>query len=166
MTKSIAFRTLLSAALLCVLAACASSPVAVDGDDVAPYGPAHVLDGQSGIGDRVIWGGRIVALRNLADYTEIHIVSYPLDRGDRPRVDRDPGVRFVLRQPGFLEPVQYARGRYVTVLGTVAGIEAVPVDEFALDQPVIDGERIHLWPADVSSWQSRTRFSVGVGISL
>lgn len=166
MTDSGFLPALIGAVLLCLLAACASSPVAVDGDEVADYGPAHVLDGQSDIGDRVIWGGRILAVRNLADFTEIHMVSYPLDRGDRPRVDREPGVRFVLRQPGFLEPVQYARGRYVTVLGTVAGIEPVAVDEFMLDQPVIDGERIHLWPADISSWQSRTRFSVGVGISL
>lgn len=157
--------TLLGCVLLLVVG-CASSPVALEGEQIEAFGPAHVLDGQSGPGDRVVWGGRIVGLRNLPDETEIHLVSYPLDRGDRPRVDREPGVRFVLRQSGFLEPVQYAPGRYLTVLGTVAGLEPVAVDEHLLDQPVIVAERIHLWPADIRSWQARTRFSIGVGISL
>lgn len=152
--------------LLLLISACATSPVTTDADDVQPFGPAHVLDGQSVPGDRVVWGGRIVGIRNLATHTEISVVSYPLDRGDRPRLGREPGVRFVLRQPGFLEPVQYAPGRYLTVLGTVAGTEQREVDQFLAEQPVIEAERLHLWPADVGQWQRQTRFSIGLGISL
>ena len=152
--------------MLLLLSACASSPVAIEGEAVEPHGPAHVLDGQSGPGDRVVWGGRIVSIRNLADHTEIGVVSYPLDRGDRPRLHQDPGVRFLLHHAGFLEPVQYAPGRYLTVLGVVSGIERREVDQFLTEQPVIEAERLHLWPADVSQWQPQTRFSIGLGISL
>ncbi len=149
-----------------LLAACASSPLQTDAEDVAPFGPAHVLSGEATAGDRVIWGGRIAAIRNLADYTEITVVSYPLDRGDRPRIHQEPGVRFVLRQAGFLEPVQFMPGRYLSVLGQVAGLESSPVGDHWMEMPVLEAEQIHLWPADVSRWQSQTRFSVGVGISL
>lgn len=152
--------------LLLLLSGCMSSPIAPVDGQISPYGPAHVLDGTADVGERVIWGGQITAIRNLPDVTELSVVSYPLDRGDRPRLNADPGVRFVLRQRGFLEPVQYAPGRYVSVLGTVAGIESIAVDTYLLDQPVLEPEQIHLWPADTRQWQSQTRFSIGLGISL
>jgi len=158
------FLTLLTALVL--LAACASSPVTTETDQVVPLGPAHVLEGHSRSGERVVWGGRIVEIRNRAEWTEISVVSYPLDRADRPRPQREPGVRFLVRHPGFLEPIQYAPGRFLTVLGTVAGIEHAQVDEHRLRHPVLQAERIHLWPADVSNWQSRTQFSIGLGVRL
>ncbi|MGY6554508.1 MAG: Slp family lipoprotein [Wenzhouxiangella sp.] len=152
--------------LVLLLSACASSPLATDDQSIAPFGPAHVLSGESMTGDRVIWGGRIAAVRNLAEFTELTVVSYPLDRADRPRVQSDPGVRFLLRQPGFLEPVQYTPGRFLSVLGTVAGVEQTPVGEYWLELPVLEAEQLHLWPADLNQWQSQTRFNIGVGIRL
>lgn len=149
-----------------MLAGCASSPLATEDSRVAPFGPAHVLSGEAAIGERVIWGGQIAELRNLAEHTEIMVVSYPLDRADRPRLRAEPGVRFLLRHTGFLEPVQYAPGRYLSVLGQVGGLESAPVGEYQLELPVLEAEQIHLWPADTSQWQSQTRFSVGIGIGL
>lgn len=152
--------------LALLLAACASSPLETGDDGVAPFGPAHVLSGEAAIGERVVWGGRIAAVRNLADHTELTVVSYPLDRADRPRLQSEPGVRFLLRQSGFLEPVQFMPGRYLSVLGQVGGLESMPVGEHWLDLPVLEAEQIHLWPTDVQQWQSRTRFNIGVSIGL
>ncbi|MEE4637785.1 MAG: Slp family lipoprotein [Wenzhouxiangella sp.] len=160
------FRRVMTVSFAALLTACASSPVAVESDPVKPLGPAHVLEGQGQTGDRVIWGGRIVAVRNLANHTEISMVSYPLDRADRPRLREEPGVRFLLRHPGFLEPIQYAPGRYLTALGSIAGIENSEVDEYRLAHPVLQAERLHLWPADASRWSSQTQFSLGIGITL
>lgn len=160
------FKVFCAALCLSTLAACASSPVAPETEPVLPLGPAHVLEEKSQPGDRVIWGGRIVAVRNLTDHTELAVVSYPLDRADRPRLAEEPGVRFLVRRSGFLEPVQYAPGRFVTVLGTVAGIEHAEVDEYRLAHPVLTAERLHLWPTDALRWPSRTQFSIGLGISL
>jgi outer membrane lipoprotein len=160
------YRALMAVLCAALLAACASSPVAMESDRVEPLGPAHVLEGQGRAGDRVIWGGRIIAVRNLADHTEISMVSYPLDRADRPRLREEPGVRFLLRHPGFLEPVQYAPGRFLTALGSVAGIEDAQVDEYHLAHPVLQAERVHLWPADTSRWSSQTQFNLGIGITL
>lgn len=149
-----------------LLTGCASSPLETGEDSVTPFGPAHVLSGEASIGERVIWGGRIAAVRNLTDYTEVTVVSYPLDRADRPRLGAEPGVRFLLHQPGFLEPVQYRPGRYLSVLGRIQGLDRTPVGDYSLELPVLEAEQIHLWPADINQWQSRTRFSVGVGIRL
>jgi len=164
-------RARLQSRLLCLgalvlITGCATSPVAPPDIQVEDIGPAHVLAGQAEEGTRVVWGGQIVAIRNLAEHTEISVVSYPLDGGDRPLTDLEPGVRFLIRQPGFLEPVKYAPGRFLTVLGMTHGIKESPVDEFVLTQPLLMAEAIHLWPADMRRWSERTRFSIGVGIRL
>jgi len=151
---------------LSLLAGCASSPVAPPDLQIQDIGPAHVLAGQGAKGSLVVWGGQIVAVRNLAEHTEISLVSLPLDSGDRPVTDAEPGPRLIIQQPGFLEPVNYAPGRFVTVLGTVQGIEESQVGEFWLAQPRLLAESIHLWPTDMRRWTERTRFSIGIGISL
>ncbi len=160
-----AFLALFLAALF-VLTGCATSPVASPDIQVADIGPAHVLAGQGEKGARVVWGGQIVDVRNLAEHTEISMVSYPLDNADRPLTYAEPGVRFLIRQTGFMEPVKFAPGRFLTVLGTVQGIEESRVDAFLLSQPALMAESIHLWPVDMRRWSERTRFSIGVGITL
>ena len=174
MTERLAVRLLMLTPALIMLCACAKSPVLTEddrqgnqqGNQVMALEPAQVLDGQGQPGDRVVWGGRIVEVHNFADLTEIHVVSFPLDRADRPRLQQEPGARFLLRHPGFLEPVQYAPGRFLTVLGRLEGVERAIVGEHALPHPVVQAERLHLWPADAARWQPRTRFSIGLGVSL
>jgi outer membrane lipoprotein len=159
-------RRFLPALLAILLAACAQSPVAPEGVGVAAVGPAHVLAEEGHEGELVVWGGRIVAVENLAGHSELIVVSLPLDRADRPRINAEPGVRFMVIEQGFLEPMQFAPGRYVTVLGRVSGIEERAVGEYLYQHPSIEVERLHLWPADTSRWQSSPRFSIGVGIRL
>jgi outer membrane lipoprotein len=162
-------RNLQAMTLLCLAmlaGGCAQSPVARNVDNIAPHGPAHVLSGESYPGDRVVWGGRIVAVENHARHTELIIASYPLDRSDRPRVREPAGVRFVLVEPRFLEPVEWAPGRFVTALGTVAGTQDRTTGEHVHPHPVLESERLHLWPADPATWQTRTGISLGVGIRL
>ncbi len=148
------------------LAACAPSPVAPGDLKVSAYGPAHVLAGESIAGDRVVWGGRIVAIENLAGHTELVVASYPLDRSDRPRTRQPAGVRFVLIEEGFLEPMDWSPGRYITVLGVVDGIEERTTGEFVHAHPVMRAENLHLWPADPAQWRSHTGFNIGIGIRL
>lgn len=157
---------IVSQLLVLTIAGCARSPVVDEGVEVAAVGPAHVLAEDGHDGERVVWGGRIVAIENLAESTELTVVSYPLQRGDRPRIRSEPGIRFIVVEAGFLEPVQYAPGRFVTVLGTVDGLAHRSVGEYIREHPVLQSERIHLWPADPAEWQSGPRFSIGVGVSF
>jgi len=105
-------------------------------------------DPQAYRGARVILGGEILATAPKAGETEIEVLSRRLDSGDAPeRNDSSPG-RFLVRMPGFLDPAVYARGRRVTVLGTVAGVEERPVGELPYVYPVIAAERVKLWPKE------------------
>lgn len=145
---------------------CARSPV-LDADvEVADIGPAQVLEGHGTPGQRVVWGGRIVAIESLADRTELTIASYPLDRGHRPRINREAGVRFILVESGFLEPIDYAPGRFVTVLGSLGETEERATGEYLHFHPVLYAERIHLWPADPEEWQPQRRINLGVGVGV
>ena len=105
-------------------------------------------DPQAHRGAQVILGGEILATAPKAGETEIEVLSRRLDSGDAPeRSDDSPG-RFLARMPGFLDPAVYARGRRVTVLGTVAGVEERPVGELPYVYPIIAAERIKLWPKE------------------
>lgn len=149
-----------------LLSACAISPIETGGRAVSGTGPAHVLEDPRTVGDTVIWGGKVIAVENFADHTEIQVASLPLDRADRPRINRETGVRFILSHPGYLERLTYAPGRYVTVLGRVDGVDEREVGEYVYEHPVLIAEDLHLWPADTSQWRGRPRFSVGVGVRL
>ncbi len=99
-------------------------------------------------GEQVILGGEILATTPRPGETEMEVLSRRLDSGDVPeRSDSSPG-RFLARMPGFLDPAVYARGRRVTVLGTVAGVEERPVGELPYAYPVIAAERVKLWPKE------------------
>jgi outer membrane lipoprotein len=147
--------------LALVLSGCASSPFS-DAGYVPALGPADALRGGVATGQRMLWGGRIVAVVNTAEATEIEVLALPLDRSDRPRGSAEGGVRFVVRQTGFLEPMNYAPGRLVTVLGRFDGIVERPVGDYLIDQPVLDARRIELWPV----YDARPRTSIGVGVGI
>ncbi|MCA1780531.1 MAG: Slp family lipoprotein [Xanthomonadaceae bacterium] len=115
-------------------------------------------------GAEVIWGGRIVGIVNSAEHTELEVLALPLRSGHRPRRDAEGGVRFVIRMPGFLEPMNYSPGRYVTALGRYVGIESRSVGSFNVDHPVLEGRQLELWPVDPN--RRNTRFSLGVGVRL
>ena len=144
-----------------LLAGCATSPFS-DAGYVPALGPADALRGDVAPGQRMLWGGRIVGIVNTAEATELEVLALPLDRADRPRASAEGGVRFVVRQPGFLEPVNFAPGRLVTVLSRFDGIVERPVGEFLVDQPVLDARRIELWPL----YDNRPRTSIGVGVGI
>ena len=99
-------------------------------------------------GARVILGGDIVATVPRPGETEIEVLSHRLGTGDVPeRGDRTDG-RFLVRTREFLDPAVYARGRRLTVLGTVVGVEERRIGELPYAYPVVSAERIKLWPVD------------------
>lgn len=100
------------------------------------------------VGARVILGGDILATVPKPGETEIEVLSRPLVGGGAPAFDDRTNGRFLVRTRNFLDPAVYARGRRITVLGTVAGSEERRVGEVPFVYPVIDSERIKLWPPE------------------
>jgi len=100
--------------------------------------------------------------RNLKDATQIEVLTYPLNSLFRPQLDRPAGARILVRQPGFLEPANYARGRKITLLGTLSKVTPGRIGEADYRYPVVLAEQLKLW----SNTDTRTRFSFGLGIRL
>lgn len=115
-------------------------------------------------GRRVIWGGRVITSRNLAESTELVVLGLPLSRSQRPEVRSRPVGRFIVDYPGYLETMVFETGRLVTVDGRVAGLETRPVGESRYEYPRVRAEAVHLWPEDDDTGPA-FRFGVGIGIS-
>lgn len=103
-------------------------------------------DPEAALGARVVWGGVIATIANRAEATHLEIVARPLGRNQRPQVDEPSPGRFRAVYPHFLDPEVYARGREVTVRGTVAGVVEGLIDEYPYVFPEVEAEAVHLWP--------------------
>lgn len=127
--------------------------------------PSSVLaDTKNSLGKSVIWGGTILSIHNLKDHTDIEILAYPLSSSHRPLIDKKPLGRAIIRHSGYLETVNYPQGRQLSVLGKVAGTQKSKIGESSYDYPIIQAEKLHLWPA--YSEKSKTSFHLGIGIGL
>jgi outer membrane lipoprotein len=113
---------------------------------------------------RVIWGGMIVATRNLTEFTELEVLGYPLEGSQRPATNRSPHGRFLVRKPGYLEEVDYAQGRHVTVTGTLGENVDGHVGEAPYVYPVVQATELHLWPEAHRAPAGQPRFHIGVGV--
>ena len=158
-------RLLLLAAAGLSLSACATSPLDTTGVNSAATPSQAVATMPGSRGERVQWGGQIVSTVNRDQFTRIEVLSYPVARDGVPNSSRKPTGRFVLQHPGFLEPVDYAPGRTITVVGTVDALMETSVGEARFVVPLVRAEQLKLWP-DRYGASSRSSFGFGVGISF
>ncbi|MHB8345838.1 MAG: Slp family lipoprotein [Acidiferrobacterales bacterium] len=147
-----------------LLAACATNPpFDLAGVDTALMpGPATTDIGMTK-GHRVEWGGVIVTAKNLRDWTDLEILAYPLDRSAHPETEKKPLGRFILRQKGYLETVDYAPGRLITAVGDIMEIKEGFVGQAPYRFPVLGAEQLHLWPKEV---RTGTEPSVRIGFGF
>ena len=117
-------------------------------------------------GADVIWGGKILDVRNLADTTEVEVVAYPLDGAQRPDQNAPTLGRFIIAIPGYVERLDYPAGRFVTLRGRVAGTRATRIDEHDVAFPLVADANVHLWPVNFPYDQPRVHFSLGVGVGI
>jgi len=115
---------------------------------------------------RVLWGGMIMSTKNLPQKTEIEVLAFPLDDQNRPEAQATATTRFIADHTGYLEPVDYARGRWVTLTGVVQGARAGKVGEAPYDFPVVQTDGLYLWPKDSAGGGSGTQFQFGIGIGV
>lgn len=115
----------------------------------------------------IAWGGIIVASKNLANQTQLEVLSFPLDEHGRPDRTAKAGGRFFALHPGYLELANYAEGRFVTMTGTVSETRAGSVGEAHYVYPVLAINTLFLWPTpEEEASKPRFHFGVGVGIGL
>lgn len=150
--------------LLLALSGCASGPKY----DTARYSraltPSQAVAEQDALrGSPVLWGGVIIASRNLAEVSELEILAYPLDGQQRPLTAEPPLGRIIARRTGYLETVDYAAGRSVTLAGTLAGTQEGKLGEASYTYPVLMIDQLYLWP---EGGEGQTRFHFGIGVMI
>ena len=148
------------------LAAGCATPVFRDVPVINPT-PAEVAgEPESYHGVDVVWGGKIIEVRNLADATEVEVVAYPIDDAQRPDQNARTEGRFVIALPGFIEPLDFPTGRFVTLRGHVDGTRAARIDERDVAFPIVAHADVHLWPVNFPYDAPRVRFSLGFGVGI
>ena len=150
--------------LAAALGACASTPIDLEerGVTVEPVAAAEVAESAELARGTVLWGGTIIGTANLESGSQLEIIAYPLDRTQRPQLGRASEGRFLVESDDYLEPLDFAEGRQVTVLGTLDGLDEVVVGEARREFPVVRPTELHLWTGD--GRRTGTGFTFGIGI--
>ena len=135
-------RLILPALLSLGLGACATVPQELAGTytTVSPDNAAATQ------GARVRWGGRIIQTEPQERETCFFVLDVPLDSQARPERGEQSRGRFVACKQGFYDPEVYAKGRDITVTGTVGGSETRKVGDFDYVYPRVNADVVYLWP--------------------
>jgi outer membrane lipoprotein len=133
---------------LLFLAACMRPPAQLD---VGPFQTVALTAARMGqdAGARVRWGGEIVEVTPGKENTCFEVLEQPLNDRARPeRTDNSQG-RFLACAPGFYDPAVYAKGRVVTVTGTLEGKNATAkIGNYEYEYPRVNADEVYLWPKE------------------
>jgi outer membrane lipoprotein len=124
------------------LAACTTIPTELQGE-YANVSPARVEP--ASFGSTVRWGGVIIDAKNEQQRTCFEVLSRELDKYLRPKVEDITSGRFIACQDGFSDPEVFAKGREVTLVANITGIEERKIDEFNYRYPVLQVNDLVLW---------------------
>jgi len=117
-------------------------------------------------GKLVVLGGEVLKTKRLKEGTQVELLQLPLDRGERPILDRQQSQgRFLVIQQEFLDPAAIAIGTLMTVVGEASGAKTEPLDEVEYRYPLLIVKHLHTWPTQSQDYrlQPRPRFSIGLG---
>lgn len=161
---------LLGAVLAFQAAGCAPAIISsATRQQVAPRIDYKLLwqDPEAYLGKTVLLAGDIIETKNTADKTAIMVLARSADTLDRPlSLDTALG-RFILIQPGFLDPAIYRPGRQITAAGVVVGRDLRPLDEINYSYPLIENRELYLWPEEAYyRREPAVHFGLGIGIGL
>lgn len=146
-----------------MLTACASAPpfdLKNVNTAITPSEAVARIDGLRG--SRVLWGGVIVNSKNLEKGTQLEMLAYPLNNQHRPRLDREPLGRFIIEHGSYLETIDYAPGRELSLIGTLTGTKEGKIDAATTIYPAVTADQIHLWPKGGRNDEPQFHFGVGV----
>jgi outer membrane lipoprotein len=136
-------KNLIMATLAAVaVSACTTIPTQLQGE-YPQVSPARV--DSNTFGSTVRWGGVIIDTRNEENKTCFEILSRNLGKSMRPQLEDSTLGRFIACKDGFYDPEVFAKGREITLTGTVRTIEEHPVDDFNYRYPVLDAKDVVLW---------------------
>ncbi len=154
---------LLAVSLVALLSACAPafSKQSLREVDPAITFQELIKDPQKYSGKVTLLGGRILATTFREGETWVEVLQQPLDWQQKPE-DTDVSYgRFLIRFADFRDPVIYAAGRKITVLGEVQGKQILVLREMEYTYPILLPREHHLWEPVAGFGPS---FQIGIGI--
>lgn len=92
------------------------------------------------------WGGRIVAVNNFRQGSELVVLALPLNNWGEPLGDGAGQGRFIARSDEFIDPAEYAPDSKVTIYGELEGMEERSIGEFPYSYPLVRIHHRYLWP--------------------
>ncbi|KXX65023.1 Slp family lipoprotein [Marichromatium gracile] len=104
---------------------------------------------QAHLGERVRWGGTILAVHNHPRNTTIELLARALDSSGEPDPEAPGEGRFLAEFPGFVDPADYPEERTLTVVGILLPTRTRAVGDYPYRYPVVAVEHSHLWPEPV-----------------
>ncbi len=116
-------------------------------------------------GARVRWGGVVVQDNVGPQHSTLTILAYPLSADGRPRLRAMPEGRFQAVAPGYLDPMLFARGRLVTIVGTVIGTRPGLIGQARYVYPWVQLLASHVWHV-YRPPRGHWNFGFGIGIGL
>lgn len=116
-------------------------------------------------GKIVVFGGEVLKAKRLKDGTQIELLQLPLDKDERPILDRQQSQgRFLAVHQGFLDPATIVEGAKMTIVGELSNAKVEPLDDVEYRYPVLIVKYLHTWPAkSYGSAYTQPRFSIGIG---
>ena len=154
--------------LVWALSGCAPAPIfhtTVPSIAATPFQVAQTPERYAN--SEVIWGGKVVQVKNFSDHSEIEILGYPLDSSQRPRVSDSGGGRFIAVMAGYVEPLDYPTGALITVNGRLDGSRAGSVGEANYVFPLLNVAQAHVWTAEeMREGRNNVHFGVGLGVGI
>jgi outer membrane lipoprotein len=154
-------KLLLVAVFGLLVSACSSGPRLNVSDADTKLTPSQAA--ASAADARVVaWGGVVVNTTHEKNSTLIEIVAYPLGFNHKPDTDGQAIGRFLAEHPGFLETIDYAPGRLVTVVGPLRSTRQGRIGESDYTYPVVGVREIKLWPAPRQIERPHWNFGIGV----
>lgn len=124
------------------LSACATAPGPLRGE----FSAVAPASGAVAQGQRVRWGGSLIAAEPRAGETCFEVLARPLSESGRPYREDQAEGRFLACRPGFYDPALFDEGREVTFTGTVQGFETRRIGEYDYRYPLVAADVVYLWP--------------------
>lgn len=97
------------------------------------------------IGQTVVLGGYVIEVQNQEDQSRIVAVQAPLGVGQEPKSKDLSKGRLIILYDGFIDPEVYAKGRKITVAGTLLGSSVTETDTEPFPYARVRMQHIYLW---------------------
>lgn len=133
---------------LLALGACTTIPAPLKGKFTS-ITPRQAQSGQY-TGATVRWGGLIVDTTPGKADTCFRVMGTRLARNGEPLASSQSDFegRFLACAKGFYDPELYARGRHVTFIGTITGVQHEKVGNYDYPYPHLRANVVYLWPRE------------------